>query len=133
MEEKKEKNKMWIKEHKVELIVTGIGISAVIALVLGVKHYGVLQERSHELKKLMEKVPESISAVEIYDSAKEFVSIEIKETLTRAPHDVRGHVRELPTGQNASAKQLAIAAKYGCVLRPGQTFVEAYRTGGNVA
>lgn len=54
-------------------------------------------------------------------------------TAERIPHDVAEHLRNLPNGWKASAEKIATAAEHGYDLRPGQTWVEAYRTGGLAA
>lgn len=53
--------------------------------------------------------------------------------ITKAPHDVSEHIRNLPQGYKASAEKIALAAERGLVLLPEQTIVDAYRAGGAVA
>ena len=50
---KKEKKKIvdWIKEHKTELIIAGVSVSALVMLILGIKNKETLEEFWSSLKK----------------------------------------------------------------------------------
>ena len=48
----------------------------------------------------------------------------------RAPHMVRGHLRQLGSRRRASSLQLAIARRHGLVVPPGSTFVRPHRRKG---
>lgn len=127
----------WIKEHKKELIIAGVSIAAIIAVIIGIKNHKALEEAWASLKKLVEKTPETIPIVNTASIAevtpvKDIVEINIVTT-DRIPHDVAEHLRNLPEGWKASAEKIATAAEHGYDLLPGQTWVEAYRTGGFAA
>ncbi|MGL5353714.1 MAG: hypothetical protein ACRDA5_10405 [Clostridium sp.] len=47
--------------------------------------------------------------------------------------EVCDHIRNLPEGRNASAKKIATAAEFGYNLKPGQTWVDTYTKGVDVA
>ena len=127
----------WVKEHKKELIIAGVSIAAIIAVIIGIKNHKALEEAWSSLRKLVEKTPEAIPTVNTASIAevtpvKDIVEINIV-TADRIPHDVAEHLRNLPDGCKASAEKIATAAEHGYDLRPGQTWVEAYRTGGIAA
>lgn len=137
MENEKKTFVDWIKEHKKELIITGVSIAAIIAVIIGIKNHKALEEAWASLRKLVEKAPETMPvAKSVPDTdvlpVKEIVEINIISA-DRMPHDVAEHLRNLPEGRKASAQKIATAAEHGYDLLPGQTWVEAYRTGGLAA
>lgn len=132
---KKEKKKIvdWIKKHKAELIIAGVGGSALIMLILGVKNKETLEEFWSSLKKVTGEKSISIDN-EVFNSVSETFSVQEVPMnnimlIERIPHDVDSHLRNLPEGWRASAEKIATAAEHGYELLPGQTWVEAYRTG----
>lgn len=137
MEKEKKLFVDWIKEHKKELIIAGVSIAAIIAVIVGIKNHKALEEVWASLRKLVEKTPEVIPVAKLMSvtevtPVKDIVEINIV-TADRIPHDVAEHLRNLPEGWKASAEKIATAAEHGYDLLPGQTWVEAYRTGGLVA
>lgn len=137
MENEKKTFVDWIKEHKKELIIAGVSIAAIIAVIIGIKNHKALEEAWASLRKLVEKAPETMPvAKSVPDTdvlpVKEIVEINIISA-DRMPHDVAEHLRNLPEGRKASAQKIATAAEHGYDLLPGQTWVEAYRTGGLAA
>ena len=137
MENEKKTFVDWIKEHKKELIIAGVSIAAIIAVIIGIKNQKALEEAWASLRKLVEKAPETMPvAKSVPDTdvspVKEIVEINIISA-DRIPHDVVEHIRNLPEGWKASAQKIATAAEHGYNLLPGQTWVEAYKTGGVAA
>lgn len=137
MENEKKTFVDWIKEHKKELIIAGVSIAAIIAVIVGIKNHNVLEEALASLRKLVEKAPDTIPAAKLVPvkevlPVKDIVEINII-TACRVPHDVAEHLRNLPEGWKASAQKIATAAEHGYDLKLGQTWVEAYRTGGMAA
>jgi predicted acylesterase/phospholipase RssA len=137
MENEKKTFVDWIKEHKKELIIAGVSIAAIIAVIIGIKNQKALEEAWASLRKLVEKAPETMPvAKSVPDTdvspVKEIVEINIISA-DRIPHDVVEHIRNLPEGWKASAQKIATAAEHGYNLLPGQTWVEAYKTGGMAA
>lgn len=127
----------WVKAHKKELIIAGVSIAAIIAVIIGIKNHKALEEACASLKKMLERTPECIpveKAIVVKEAvpAKDIVEINIISS-DRIPHDVAEHLRNLPEGWKASAEKIATAAEHGYDLLPGQTWVEAYRTGGLAA
>lgn len=136
---KKEKKKIvdWIRERKAELIITGVSVSALIMLILGIKNKETLEEFWSSLKRVTGEKSISI-ANEVFNSVPETFPVQEVPMnnimlIERIPHDVDSHLRNLPEGWRASAVKIATAAEHGYELLPGQTWVEAYRTGGVAA
>ena len=137
MEKEKKTFLDWIKKHKKELIIAGVSIAAIIAVIVGIKNHKALEEAWSSLRKLVEKTPETIHVkkqmpITEVTPVKDSVEINIV-TADRIPHDVAEHLRNLPEGWKASVEKIATAAEHGYDLLPGQTWVEAYRTGGLTA
>ena len=138
MEKEKKSLVKWIKEHKTQLIIAGISITTIVAIILGIKNRQTLEEAWSSLKRVAEKVPDKSQSVckcieTVQEVPKASVTNESIIQITRIPHDVSEHVRNLPSGYKASAEKLALAAERGLDLLPGQIIVEAYRTGGFAA
>lgn len=137
MEKEKKSFVDWIKEHKTQLIVAGVSITAIIAVILGAKNQEALEQAWISLRKLVEKTPAKLPTADTVTVAEiipiqDIVDISIVPT-NRIPHEVTEHLRNLPEGWSASAEKIATAAEHGYNLMPGQTWVEAYRTGGLAA
>ncbi len=137
MEKEKKTLVDWVKNHKRELIIAGVSITAIIAVIIGIENHKALEEAWKSLSRLVAKTPEAILTVQASPvtedtSVKEIAKISMEIT-NRAPHYVSEHVRNLPKGRNASIEKISSAAKHGYNLLPGQTWVEAYRTGGLAA
>ncbi len=129
----KEQNQMiqWIKAHKKQLILAGIGIAAIIALVLGIKNKDTLKALWASLKGAVEPTAEQISN----DATATVAEIPTEPTtllLSNAPgvsQEVRRHIRNLPDGWQASDEKKAAALEMGIILQDGQTWVDTYTKG----
>jgi len=134
----------WVKAHKKELLIAGIGIGAGIAIILGIKNNDALLELcatlrrsfsnpSLPVKKEADVVPASPTSPVI--EVEILPVIEGKETgrTIQYPFDVSEHIRNLHPGWKASAEKIAEAEMLGITLLPGQTLVDAYTKGGLVA
>lgn len=137
MEKEKKTFVDWIKEHKKELVIAGVSIAAIIAVVIGIKNHKDLEKAWAFLRKVVEKMPKTIPVkkpvpVTEVVPVKKIVDINIVPA-EKVPHDVVEHLRNLPEGWKASAQKIATAADHGYNLLPGQTWVEAYKTGERVA
>ncbi len=132
MQKEKKKLKVWIKEHKKELIISGVSIASIGMLIIGVKNYKDQEKVYRSLEKLVEKTPDSFpttNAVPLKDSIPMGI-IEIKpESTNRVSHDVSKHIRNLPEGYKPSMEKVLSAADFGFELLPGQTWVKPYKTG----
>ena len=136
----KEKNKLliWVKKHKLELIIAGISVTAIIAVILGVKNYEALEEMRASLKKLVEKTSKEIPSVSV-PQVPEMVLIP-DTAVTDTTHQeqpvydvVREHIRNLHEGWKASPEKIAMAAERGYDLKQGQTLVDEYTRGRTAA
>lgn len=123
--------KEWIKEHKTELICGGLGIAAVAGILFGIKNRDVIKAVVKGTEWLPKKAPTPATVPNIAPVAD--IILPQVATNMRAPHQVSRHLRNLPEGYRASAEKIAAATEFGYTLQPGQTFVEAYRTGRKAA
>lgn len=121
----------WIKAHKKQLILAGIGIAAMMALVLGIKNKDTLKALWAALKGAVEPTAERIS---------DAVTTTVTEIPTETPalllsndprvaQEVRRHIRNLHEGWHASPEKLAAAREMGILLQEGQTWVDNYMKG----
>lgn len=106
----------WIKEHKKEIAIAGVSITALVGLVLGIKN--------KEAMEVFWNAPRITEQVRNIESVVIPMHREYKE-----PFDVSFHIRNLHEGWKASPEKLAKAAAYGIDLLPGQTLVEGYTKG----
>jgi len=130
MEEKKGNGFAWIREHKKELIITGISVGATIALYFGLKNSTLMERKFEVLKNVVSDETEKLHFVDM-DNIN--VVEEVKKAITRAPHEVRMHPRKLPGEQKPSSEVLAYAKEIDFPLAQGQTLVKAYHTGEKAA
>ena len=154
----KEQIKKFINRHKKGLIISaGIGCVAVLLYAFTFKKdrnediiteedKEVLKERislgvkrTIEMKQKAKIDEEKQSQTTIDDSDNHIIgdtSIteeQVKAKIKRAAHEVSGHIRNLPTGQHASAEKRKAAEENGVILAEDQTYVEDYHTGNGAA
>lgn len=133
MKNKKKNFKNWVKEHKTELIFAGVSVSVILTVILGVKNQDMLEETWNSFRKLggKEEKKELFVDAMLGSEIDEIPNIVDMGTnmMGRTPHNVDRHIRNLHEGWKASAEKIATAAEQGYNLLPGQTWVEAYRTG----
>lgn len=141
MEKEKKSLIDWIKEHKKELIIAGASISALILTILGIKNRKAIEDAWGTLRQITNRglnnfQTSTIPPISEINVKSEIISNVTEHTIipiTKTPHDVSEHIRNLPKGYKPSAEKLALATERGLELLPGQTIVDAYRTGGAVA
>ena len=130
MEKEKKTFIIWVKKHKLELIIAGISVTAIIAVILGVKNYKALEEMQASLKKLVENTSKENPSVSV-SQVPEMVLIP-DTAVTHTTHqeqivyDVREHIRNLHENWKPSPEKIAIAKKRGYDLKQGQTLVDEY-------
>lgn len=126
MKELKDEVIRWIKAHYKELMITGLGISGIVAAVLLCKNVGELEALFDSLKSVVKK-----PVAEITSSQKplEAVMPPMNEIIKKAPHEVGQHIRNLSNGKHPSAKKILEAAEKNIELLDNQTIVDAYSTG----
>lgn len=125
MKEKEKSSKKWVREHKKELIVTGIATTITIIAMLMLKKKRQTAFNG-QLKNIIHKETTNIV---LNDSIKNSIRPLAAQTSKRIPHSVRSHIRQLPEGKRASALKTKEAALHGYHLQPGQTWVVPYKTG----
>lgn len=120
----------WIKQHKRELTLLGIGTGAVILIILGIRNKEALKAYWRTLVKTITKTNRTVNPVvkPPGDTVKA-----VEDTITTVekageviPFKVRGHVRILPRGCHASPEKIASAP---FALKDGQTWVVDYMKG----
>ena len=113
----KEKNtKSFVSKHKSKIII-GAGIVVCVAgTVLGIKYYNSIQQK--ETSFILNSVSNNIDQF-----SKEMITDTSKLLKTT---NVREHTRNLPSGQNASPKKIALAIEKGIELKENQTLVNAH-------
>ena len=134
---KKKEVENWVKNHKKELIIAGVGIGFVIATIVAIKNKDTLEALFASLKKSTE-MPDSpvtiVRACQMTDDT-DAVNKVIDDVvpICREPHPVSGHPRILHKGWKASQEKLLQMAEMGMQPDPGLTWVDAYETGIKVA
>lgn len=127
----------WVAVHKKELVIAGIGMIALGTMILVLKNRSTLRGICVTTKKTIDA--ESIKTVRETVQGSSFTGKKIGTSMVpeihsfKAPHCVREHPRTLPEGWKPSAEKVAMAADRGYNLKPGQTWVTGYKTGGLVA
>lgn len=120
----------WIREHKKEIAIAGISITALMGLVFAIKNRETMEVFWNELKNNDPKIPIKTETPKITEQVSNIESAVIPMHRDyREPFDVSSHIRNLHEGWKASPEKLAKAAAYGIELLPGQTLVEGYTKG----
>lgn len=125
----------WVKEHKKELIIAGISVTALILLILGIKHRAEIKALWESLKRAAPEtaVRMSKAAVEVPPEPLKDVIAAVALNSETLPFEVRRHIRNLPDGWHASPEKIAEALKNSIILMDGQTWVDSYMKGGVAA
>lgn len=149
----------WIKTHKKQLIITGIGIAVTALVALGITHRDELEELLQSFSDMVNSsTPESqedpgvgqtsllidpapILDLEELSLGEEICPLELPEIdivlgeslYYENPFEVRSHIRNLPHGHHASQGKIEEARSVGIELLKGQTLVDSYMKGGPAA
>ena len=129
MREQKHKLWLWVKAHKKQLLIAGISITAIAAILLGIKKREALTSLWKELNAKIDKAPAlgmEEPIVMISDSITESVNSTRGYTLPTTPVNVEWHLRNLSGGRQHSAAKAAEAVQLGIELLPNQTIVDSY-------
>ena len=132
----KEKSQViqWIKGHKKQLLIAGLGIAALIAVILAIKNKNALKAFWSSIKKVTETSAETITdTASAVSEVSSDTSTALSNTEKCVPQEVGRHIRNLHEGGHASADKIALAKEHNIVLKEGQTWVEAYTKGGSAA
>lgn len=128
----------WVKAHKKQLAIVGISLTALAALVLGLKNKEAIMELWVTLEKSIRKVPtdssvtvalseQSVEVTEVVtETVTEVVTTTRSYTPPQSPVNVSGCIRNLPEGQCHSAAKAAEAAALNIDLPLNQTIVKPY-------
>ena len=123
----------WTADHKTELVIAGSSVAIVVAAFFGIKYRAKLEKLMDKKRtngfEPMKSVNHRSAWHENLPVHQENSVVKCLEAQSRAAHDVKKHIRNLPPGRTASAGKIASANKNGFVLLPGQTWVDAYSTG----
>ena len=136
MEEKKNKVTQWLKAHKNELIVLGIGAASIALLAIGLNNEEIIDKLNEYLESLEKTYPDEQQTLNDESFCDSFIETSYREETSvvrcSTTCEVCSHIRNLQEGRHASASKIATAADNGFDLEPGQTWVESY-TKGDVA
>lgn len=133
----KEQSQMiqWIKAHKKQLILAGLGVSALIALVLGIKNKDALKSLWESVKITVDptatKISDSVTTTVIEPPPEAPILLLSNDSLV--PQEVSRHIRNLHEGWHASPEKQASALEMGIILVDGQTWVDNYTKGKRAA
>ncbi|MGI6063562.1 hypothetical protein [Blautia sp.] len=120
----------WVKDHKKQLLIAGISVTAVIGIIIGLKNKEAIKELwenlENSLSKTTEKLPESITIVKTDPQVIEEVIPVRLYTSPQETFDVSQHIRNLSGGRHHSIEKAAEAAALGIDLLPHQTLVDTY-------
>ena len=99
----------WVKDHKKQLLIAGISVTAVIGIIIGLKNKEAIKELwenlENSLSKTTEKLPESITIVKTDPQLIEEV---IPVRLYTSPQETFGvsqHIRNLSGGRHHSIEK----------------------------
>ena len=129
----------WIKKHRTELVIAGIGIGAVLLTIWGIRNKEEIKALWDSLRKVVEqptvKAIEAVAevTVEIPQKPIQEVTTVTATNLDSLPFEVRSHIRNLPAGQHASPEKIAEALEHNINLGNGQTWVDGYTKRGVAA
>ena len=127
--ESKKRVLVWIKEHKAQLILAGVSITAILGIIWGVKNKDELTQLWSSLaksKKMDSVTTTFMPKIATVTPATEAISRKRPYTSPIEAFDVRRHVRTMAAGKHHSATKAAEAAKLGIDLLPNQTLVDPY-------
>ena len=121
---------VWIKEHKAQLILAGVSITAIVGIIWGVKNKDELTKLWSSLAKSikMDSVTTTTSMPKMATATPATEAILRKRPYTSPTEafDVRRHIRTMAAGKHHSVAKAAEAAKLGIDLLPNQTLVDPY-------
>lgn len=115
MKENKKGFKVWVKEHKKQLIIAGVGAMAVTGIILGYKNKDFIIEKLPQFKGTNNQskvtVLETTTERTVVESITEKITVAESTVNTRSyttpqkPFDVRMHIRTLPKDNNILLKR----------------------------
>ena len=117
----------WIKEHKKQLLLTGISITVLLGVVIGIKKKDELEELWQLLSsKISQPNVKECSAYQVITESSHSVPEYKNYTPPKEPFNRCWHIRNMAPGKHHSAEKAAEAAAHGIHhLEPNKTFVKA--------
>ena len=126
MSEKKKGFIIWVKTHKKQLILEGVGLATIIGIILRLKSKDALETLWVSLEECIKKVPIEEQVALPDTSVLETVMPIRKYTSPTEAFDVSRHIRTMAVGKHHSAEKAAEAVALGIELLPNQTIVDPY-------
>lgn len=120
---------VWIKEHKAQLILAGVSITAIVGIIWGAKNKDELTKLWSSLAKSIKMDSATTTSMPKIATATPVTEAILRKRPYTSPteaFDVRGHIRTMAAGKHHSAAKAAEAAKLGIDLLPNQTLVDPY-------
>lgn len=112
----------WIREHKKEIAIAGISITALVGLGLGIKNKEAMEVFWNALKNNDPKIPIKTEAPRITEQVSSIESVVIPmHREYKEPFDVSYHIRKLHEGWKASPEKLAKSHKMRLQLEQPHT------------
>lgn len=113
--------KRWIKEHKKEIIISGVGVVVAAGIIICVKNNVRVKYTPNEHIKAKDclKLTNKIVVGNADDSL-------AQGNVIKKSVGVCEHVRKLPVGYKASQEKINLAKLNGYHLENGQTLVNSY-------
>ncbi len=123
MEENKKDFIEWVKAHKAQLVIAGVGVASLIVTVVGMKNKDAITELwaqfQNQLKKTPQALPEVLEEAEIAP-----ITSIAQEASSCPPH--RMFIRNLPEGWHHSMAKAMEAEALGISISYNQTIVGPY-------
>jgi hypothetical protein len=111
-----------IKEHKTEIIATGVTLISLAGVILIAKNWNSI--KGFTGAGFLRKGPKACVSIA---PASTLIESNVTSNLScNKIVDVSDHIRNLSAGRHASAEKLAAAAEHGYNLLPNQTWVIPY-------
>lgn len=134
MKENKKGFKVWVKEHKKQLIIAGVGAMAVTGIILGYKNKDFIIEKLPQFKDTNNQskvtVLETTTERTVVESITEKITVAESTVNTRSyttPQKPFVHIRTLPNGQQHSVEKAMEAERLGIPLLSNQTLVDPHQ------
>ena len=120
----------WVKDRKKQLLIAGISATAIIGIIIGLKHKESIKKLWEALENCLSKTPENLpESITVMQAAppviEEVIPVRLY-TSPQEPFDVSQHIRNLSGGRHHSIEKAAEAAALGIDLLPHQTLVDTY-------
>lgn len=122
----------WIRRNMKALIAAGIGVGALILIVLGIKNREEICKVWASLVEIVKHPTAKDTAVHAEISAEALstaIPVAVPPVVTEQklpPFDVTAHIRNLPDGWHRSAEKTAEIILMNIDLKDNQTWVDTY-------